>query len=330
VFSIPGLARRNAPAASGHFPVVVISHGYSNDPAMLSWLGENLATKGYVAVAIAHRDPPITDRSKAPALVLQRPLDIVAVVRRIRGGLLGPIADPSRIALVGYSMGGMGVLAAAGGTIDPAGPPSQFLPPALIARYGAGGPGVAEMQASGIRAVVAITPFGGAPYQVFGKSLAGVQAPLLVLAGTADRTVGYEGGPAALFASATGSDRYLLTFENAGHSIGTVPAPAEMRSRLWDFSWFEDPIWRKARINAISLHFITAFLDLQLKGDAGRLAYLTVPSETSDKAGWTGPATPYAAVSEGGSNPTWKGFVRDHQDGLILRHLTPGAAAESR
>jgi hypothetical protein len=301
--------------------VVVISHGYSNDPAMLSWLGENLATKGYVAVAIAHRDPPITDRSKAPAVVLQRPLDIAAVVRRIRGGLLGPIADPARIALVGYSMGGLGVLAAAGGTIDPAGPPRQFIPPPLIARYGAGGSGVPEMQVEGLKAVVAIAPFGGAPYEVFGTSLAGVRTPLLVLAGSVDRTVGYADGPAAMFASATGSDRYLLTFQNAGHSIGTIPAPAEMRGRLWDYDWFEDPIWRKARINAISLHFITAFLDLNLKGDASRLAYLTVASEKSNTAGWTGAAMPHDAVSAGGSNPTWKGFVRNHQDGLTLRHV---------
>ncbi len=326
-FTIPGFARREAPAAGGHYPVVVISHGYSNDPAMLSWLGENLATKGYVAVAIAHRDPPITDRSKAPAVVLQRPLDVAAVVRRIQGGLLGPLADPSRMALVGYSMGGMGVLAAAGGTIDGSGPPGQFIPPALIARYGSGGAGVADMHVTGIKAMVALAPFGGAPYQVFGSSLSALHTPLLVLAGSADRTVGYEAGPAALFASATSADRYLLTFENAGHSIGTGPAPAEMRGRLWDFDWFEDPIWRKARLNAISLHFITAFLDLQLKGDASRLAYLAVPSENSDKAGWTGPEAPHDAVSDGGSNPTWRGFVRNHQDGLTLRHLGPRPAS---
>jgi hypothetical protein len=26
-------------------------------------------------------------------------------------------------------------------------------------------------------------------------------------------------------------------------------------------------------------------------------------------------------MSQGGANPTWKGFWRGHQDGLILRHL---------
>ena len=128
-----------------------------------------------------------------------------------------------------------------------------------------------------------------------------------------DRTVGFEQGPAAMFAAAVHSDRYLLVFRGAGHSIGTDPAPAEMRTRLWDLDWFEDPVWRKDRINAISLHFVTAFLDLHLKGDASRTAYLDVRTEESDKTAWVGPAAPYDAISQGGDNPTWKGFPRSHQ-----------------
>jgi hypothetical protein len=120
-----------------------------------------------------------------------------------------------------------------------------------------------------------------------------------VLAGTADRTVGYDPGPASLFAAATGSDRTLLTFEGAGHALGTDPAPPQMRQALWDMDWFEDPVWRKARLNGISLHFITAFLGLHLRHDAAMQAYLSVPQERSDGAAWKGAETPYAAVSQG-------------------------------
>lgn len=323
MFTIPGIATADAAPAGQGFPVVVLSHGYNNDPAMLSWLTENLASKGYVVVAPEHRDPPITDRSKVPASLLARPLDIHQVLVALRGGLLGTMADMSRVALVGYSFGGYGVLGVAGARLDRASPLVGYLPKDEIADYAGDGAHAADWVDPAIRAVVAISPFGGAPWTVWGKvGVAGIHAPLFVIGSTGDHTVGYEQGPAAIFAAATGADRHLLTFVEAGHDIGTNPPPAEMRGRLWDIDWFEDPVWRKSRVNAIAAHFITAFLDLHLRGDASRAAYFAVPAESSDNAAWTSPATAHDAVSEGGTNPTWKGFVRGHQEGLRLRHLT--------
>jgi len=43
-----------------------------------------------------------------------------------------------------------------------------------------------------------------------------------------------------------------------------------MRSRLWDQDWFEDPVWRKDRINSINAHFITAFLDRHVQDDVSQ------------------------------------------------------------
>ena len=114
----------------------------------------------------------------------------------------------------------------------------------------------------------------------------------------------------------------MVSFKGAGHAIGTNPAPAEMRDTLWDFDWFEDRVWRKPRVNGIALHFITAFLDMTLKGENEKSTYLAVQSPDSDGAAWQSELQGYAAVSEGGANPTWKGFVKDHQDGLMLRHMS--------
>lgn len=323
-FTVPGIAVADAPPAGKGYPLVVLSHGYNNDPVMQSWLAENLATKGYVVVAPEHRDPPIWDRAKAPATLLARPFDIRMVLTALRGGLLGDLGDTHRIALVGYSFGGYGVLTVAGARLDAKSPVVAALPAPIVADY-AGGAKAAALVDPDIAAVVAISPAGGAPWSVWGTDgLAAIKAPLLVVAGSADRTVGYEQGPAAIFAAAHGADRTMLVFQGAGHSIGTNPPPAEMTGSLWDFDWFADPVWRKDRVNAIATHFITAFLDWHLKGDVTRKEYLTVPSALSDKAGWKGTAAGYAARSEGGDNPTWKGFLRDHQDGLILRHLAPG------
>jgi hypothetical protein len=44
-FSIEGLAVRDAPAVEGRHPLLIVSHGYSNDPVALSWLTENMASK---------------------------------------------------------------------------------------------------------------------------------------------------------------------------------------------------------------------------------------------------------------------------------------------
>ncbi|MFZ8305244.1 hypothetical protein ACO1K3_14010, partial [Staphylococcus aureus] len=85
-----------------------------------SWLGENLASKGYVVVTPAFRDPPISLRTAAARAgpIARRPLDIAFVTgeaqRRARAGEgIFASADAARTALIGYSMGGYGVLTAA-------------------------------------------------------------------------------------------------------------------------------------------------------------------------------------------------------------------------
>ena len=114
-FSVPGIAVRNAPPAGTAHPLVVVSHGYSNSTVAMTWLTENLASKGYVVAAIEHDDPPITDRSQYPQLLLRRPLDIAYVTGALQEALAAEhLIDPAKTALIGYSMGGYGVLTAAG------------------------------------------------------------------------------------------------------------------------------------------------------------------------------------------------------------------------
>ena len=57
-----GRAVRNAaPAAGGPYPLVVISHGYPGNRLLMSHLGENLASKGYVVASIDHTDSTYAD-----------------------------------------------------------------------------------------------------------------------------------------------------------------------------------------------------------------------------------------------------------------------------
>ncbi|HEY6483765.1 MAG TPA: hypothetical protein VIY54_09595 [Steroidobacteraceae bacterium] len=328
-FSVPGIAVREARPAGGGYPLVILSHGYSNVPAAMSWLTENLASKGYVVAGIRHEDPPITDTSKFDVPVLRRPLDIAYVARTLQVTLAAEhLIDPAKTALVGYSMGGYGVLTTAGATLDPAGPLTRMVPGGLLLPFVRGGAQQQTLTVTGLKAVVAISPAGGGTLAAWGpQGLQGIRVPLLLIAGNQDRTVDYATGARAFFELASRTERYLLTFKEAGHAIGLNAAPAAMRASLWNQDWFEDPVWRKERISAINAHFITAFLDRYVKGDASRAAYLQVATRDSDAGKWPAPSRlPYAAYSPATDGITvWKGFQRNHAAGLELLAARPVA-----
>jgi len=330
-FTQPGLAALNAkPVGRGH-PLIILSHGYSNAPAVMTWLTENLASKGYVVAAIHHVDP--NPYVVAPAIRLaanyNRPVDISFVAAQLRA-TLGSQIDPENVALIGYSQGGYGVLTAGGASLDPAHPYVNYLTSGWLKQIARGGVGASTAKVPGVKAIVALAPAGGGENSVWGKEgLAEIKAPMLLIAGDQDPTVGYERAAKSFFAQTVNSDRYLLTYRQAGHSIALNPAPADMRGTLWDMDWFEDPIWRQDRINAINLHFITAFLDVHLRGANEKRSYLDVPVEDSDAGTWKAPAgTRWGAYSPGGPDVTlWKGFQQRHARGMTLQHL-PAAAPQ--
>ncbi len=301
-FTRPGIAVRGAKHADGPFPLVVVSHGYDNESVLLSWLTENLASKGYVVAAIRHADPPITDRARFPETVLHRPVDVAFAATALQRSLgeIG-LVDPARTALIGYSMGGYGVLSAAGAARNDA------------------------LRVAGLKAVVTLAP-AGATFAGWGaEGLAAISVPMLLISGDRDHTVDYTTGARSFFDLAVNSNRYLLTFLGGGHRIGLGPAPDEMRGHLWDQDWFEDSVWNAERVVGINLHFITAFLDRYLKGDETRASYLDGLVPRSTEGTWSAPPeAPYSAYSPGGNGVTlWKGFQRQHAEGLELLHAAP-------
>ena len=328
-FSQKGMAVNDAKAAGSKHPLVIISHGYSNNPAMMTWLTENLASKGYVVAAIHHNDPNpyVTSSSTRAAPNFNRPRDIVFAAGELRA-LLGDLIDANNVALIGYSQGGYGVLTAGGASLDSAGPNMELVAGGSLKAFARGTPQADAMALKGVQAVVALAPAGGATRSAWGADgLAALTAPLLLIHGDSDPVVDYQSGALAVFRGAVNSQRYLLTYKQAGHAIALNPAPLEMRGTVWDIDWFEDPIWRQDRINAINLHFITAFLAVHLRKDSNKSAYLHMAVEDSDDGTWDAPAgTAWGAYSPGGEDVTlWKGFQRRHARGMTLQHL-PAAA----
>ena len=324
-FTQKGIAVSGAKAFGGNYPLVIVSHGYSNKPAVMTWLTENLASKGYVVAAIHHRDPNpyVVSSSTRAAPNFNRPRDIVFVAGQLRNSL-GSLIDPDNVALIGYSQGGYGVLTAGGATLDLLGPNMDLVAGGWLKKFAWGSANANAITLPGVKAVVALAPGGGAPSSAWGAAgLAALNAPLLLIQGDSDPVVDYKTGALAVFVGAVNADRYLLTYNQAGHSIALNPAPREMRGALWDMDWFEDPIWRQDRINAINLHFITAFLAVHLRKDDSQASYLNVAVENSDDGEWNPPAgTSWGAYSPGGDGVTlWRGFQRRHARGMTLRHL---------
>ena len=324
-FDVPGLATAGVAPAAGRFPLVILAHGYGNTPEVLSWLGENLASKGYVVVAPAFRDPPISSRTAQAhsGPIARRPLDIAFVTaeaqRRVRDhdGVFAA-ADADRTALIGYSMGGYGVLTAAGAPLNPA---VAGMTRDVLAPYVAGGARADDLKVAHLKAVVALSPanrFGDAPVWS-GQGVAAVTTPTLFIIGGQDHVVGYP-AVRALFDAEVHAPRYLLTFKEAGHSIALVGAPPAMRHRFWDMDWFEDAVWRKDRLLPIEAHFITAFLDRYVKGDAAKAPYLDGLVPDSDGGTWpNAPVGRYTGYSPGPPVATvWKGFQPSRAAGMMF------------
>ena len=326
-FTLAGIATPDTRAAAGRFPLVILAHGYGNAPEALAWLGENLASKGYVVVAPAFGDPPISIRTAAARSgpITRRPLDIAFVAaeaqrRAARRDGVFAAADASRTVLIGYSMGGYGVLTAAGAPLNPQ---MGSLSRGILTDYAAGGTRAASLKVANVKAVVAIAPasrFGEVPAWSptgAGAGVSTITAPTLFIAGDHDRAVGYN-AVRDLFARERRARRYLLTFKGAGHSIALAGAPAEMRDTFWDMDWFEDAVWRKDRLLPIQTHFITAFLDRFAKGETAKATYLDGLVKDADAGSWPdAPVGRYPGYSPGApAVSVWKGFQPSRATGL--------------
>jgi predicted dienelactone hydrolase len=144
-----------------------------------------------------------------------------------------------------------------------------------------------------IKAGIPIAPWGMQLGFWDADGLTGLKLPTLFVAGDADTTSGYENGVKALFDGAINSDRYMLVFKNAGHSVAApIPLPVEFLSaeNTQGAAHYTDPVWDTVRMNNILQHFATAFLDLHLKGDISKRQYLDIPADgaMAGSGGWQG------------------------------------------
>jgi len=297
--------------ATAGFPLVIISHGYPGNRFLMSHLAENLASKGFVVASIDHKDSTYDDQKAFASTLYNRPFDQLFVLNEIdrlgrarSGSFLSGLVDANRTGLVGYSMGGYGLVNAIGGGYSKASETFAGAPPNhLLADRGAANPEYRRDIDRRIKAAIAIAPWGMQNGFWDAEGLKGIATPVLFVAGSVDNVAEYEKGTKAVYQQAVNADRYLLTYVNANHNAGApIPAPAETYAysdtlKSYPFTHYADAVWDTTRMNNILDHFATAYFDLYLKAEQDKLAYF------------------------GGD---WKGFKPRTSFGLILEHLPPG------
>ncbi|MDA0699820.1 MAG: dienelactone hydrolase [bacterium] len=278
-FRFAGRAARDAEPdrSSGPVPLIVLAHGYPGSRVLMSWLGENLAGKGYALLALDHTDSTHADRSDLLSTLRNRPLDIALALRvaadlERHHPLLHHVWDADRSGLAGFSMGGYGALVALGAGVGAHAldhpmlnePLRRQLLDDLIEGHPFHDDLVDAITAK-VGAAVLLSPWGGDTVWT-DASLARVGTPLFFAAGSEDDVAGY---PAVrrLFEASAHADRWLLTFEHARHNVGCNPPPAALTTADHDDWWrYADPVWDTRRIVNVLQHHLTAFFGARLRG----------------------------------------------------------------
>jgi predicted dienelactone hydrolase len=323
---INGKALRDAPPVPNQrFPLVIVSHGYPGSRTFMTYLTENLASKGYVVAAIDHTDSVFGEVRGFPSTLLNRANDQLFTIDSIAA--LG-LADSDNVAIVGYSMGGYGALASAGAGYSRNSGLATVVPGGYMEDWFSDSAKYKTFNRDRIKAVVAIAPWGEQPPNNAWdeQGLAGIRIPSLFIVGDHDDVAVYDTGVKRAFERAVNSDRCMLVYEDARHNVGANPAPPGLTD-LRIIQGFEEPVWRKDRITAINQHFITAFLDLYLKHDGTKRDYLHVAPARSSDGKWTlargAQDAGYSTGKDAEGNLFWKGFQRRWALGMNMTCVKP-------
>ena len=300
-FTFKGRAVRDAtPKGSQEsFPLIVVSHGYVGSRLLMTYLTENLASKGYIVVAIDHTDSTFKDANAFQSTLLNRPKDIRFVINEMeRFGkadskdMLSGKINAENTAIIGYSMGGYGVLNVAGAGYSDG--MVQFFKgmtegSTAIKALAAGNPEYQALSDPRIKAVVALAPWGMERGVWDAEGLKGLKTPTLFIAGSQDDISGYEKGIKAIYEGAVNANRYLLTYKDARHNVAPNPPPAESLApglHIDEYYRYADATWDQRKINNVNQHFVTAFIDALLKGK-DTSEYLDIPENSNDRD-WPG------------------------------------------
>lgn len=321
-FQFAGRALRDAApdAKEAPYPLVIVSHGYPGSRVLLTYLTENLASKGYVVVAIDHTESLHGDKGAFSSTLLNRALDDNFVIDQMSkmgakgsSSFLAGLVNADKTAIVGYSMGGYGALNATGVGINQA-TVNTYAPAGKLAARQVGNPEYMASLDPRIKTIVAFAPWGGTVFDADG--LKGLKVPALFIGGTADTTAGFA-NIKRFFDQAVNSDRYFLVYENGAHEIAVNPPPQISMGNLSEYLHYQEPAWDNGHVDNINQHFVTAFLGMQLKGLDYKSYLDVIPLASDGKSSLNADGTPKT------DHTYWKGFKSPTALGLEMYHKLP-------
>jgi predicted dienelactone hydrolase len=305
------------------YPVVVLSHGYTGYRSIMYYLGEHLASHGYIVAAIDHTDSTNADVDfkNAPfsgffSTLLNRSRDQQFVLDYFneKNHFAREHVDTQHSGVIGYSMGGFGAVNTVGGCyafnektsamFTGLKDSKQLKHVQTLLNSCAGGQYQHVTVDPRIKAMVALAPWGG-QHQLFdAQAMQNIKVPALYMAGSLDDISGYD-GIKSLYQQTGSPAKYMLTYKNARHNIAPHPAPAIAQSSSeLDLGHYYEPSWSVRTINEINKHFVLAMMDCHVKGVKARCAYLDLP-ESGDQR-----------VVDGKPLPAWRGFDNRFSTGM--------------
>lgn len=272
---LPGRAVRDAAPTTEKFPLIIVSHGQPGTRYQLAYLGEHLASYGFVVADLEHTNSTYqdtTDQDYVTSLVY-RPEDILFAVDELPKHISS--ADNTEVGLVGYSYGGYSAVNAAGVPLDGEAfaafcqKTNDEAPCFALPAFGdlEAARGASIKTDPRIKAIFVMAPYGE-PW-LGAKSLAKLTVPLFVAGGIKDTAAMYERDVLKYFRRAGSTKKYLLTFASANHNI-YAECPESVRGIENCF----DPVWDQTQAHALLEHFSTAFFETFLLGDQAARDYL--------------------------------------------------------
>ena len=303
-FSIQGSAYRDLKLDSSlaPAPLIVLSHGYTGYRSMMFYLGEHLASHGYIVASIDHTDSTNQDidfsknaSAGFPSTLYNRARDQQFVLDYLNSeaSKFSSIINSESAAVIGYSMGGYGAINTIGGCY-------KFEPTFLT------GMGFPEEAATSLadklsscsagrenvdprwKAMISFAPWGGEQGVHDPLSLAKIKLPAMIIGGDHDDISGFENGIAKLFMQLGAKNKYLMVYENARHNIAAHPAPTAAFDNDLDLGHYYEPSWNSETITRINKHMVLAFLDHHVKQDKTAEDYLPkreLATQSKDKSG---------------------------------------------
>lgn len=322
-FSIQGSAYRNAGAIKDKkFPLVILSHGYTGYRSLMFYLGEHLASHGYIVASIDHTDSRNIDidMKNAPfsgflSTLYNRSRDQYFVLNYFSdaANVLSTSVNTESSGIIGYSMGGYGAINSIGGCFDFSfatiarltGAKDKALQEKMrqLLNSCAGGQYQNAKVDGRLKAAILIAPWGG-ELSVFSKSaLSKVNVPALFISGDQDNIAGHE-SIKSIFEGLGSDSRYLLTYNNARHNIAGHPAPRVARTKELDLGHYWESSWNIEQLNAVNKHFALAMMNCHVKKLSSSCDFLTLPENSTQKK------------VNGKLLPTWNGFPDRFSTGM--------------